>query len=88
MDFSVEFFKNSKILKNKRSYSKNSDEYKNKLLKRGLHPMLKYRRFSNEKNLLSDGSRKIKKIPKCRELSYLGNLLFIFLKKKFHFLKK
>ena len=35
-----------------------------------------------------DGSRKIKKIPKCRELSYLGNLLFPFSKKKFHLKKK
>ena len=54
-------------------------------IKRGLHPMLKYRRFSSEKNLLTDGSRKIKNIPKCRELSYLGKYFFLFLKKKFHF---
>ena len=50
--------------------------------------MLKYRRFSSEKNLLTDGSRKIKKISKCRELSYLGNLLFLFLKKNFIFFLK
>ena len=59
------------------------------LIKRGLHPMLKYRRFfSNEKNLLTDGSRKIKKIPKCRELSYLGKCSFLFLKKNFIFKKQ
>ena len=54
-------------------------------LKRGLQPMLKYRRFSKQKNLLTDGSRKIKKIPKCTELSYLGKYFFLFLKKIFHF---
>ena len=50
--------------------------------------MLKYRRFSKQKNLLTDGSRKIKKIPKCTELSYLGKYVFLFLKKIFHFFKK
>ena len=40
-----------------------------------------YRRFSSQNNLLTDGSRKIKKITKCRELSYLGKLVFLFLKK-------
>ena len=44
--------------------------------------MLMYRRFSKQKNLLTDGSRKIKKIPTCRELSYLGAVRFLFLKKK------
>ena len=34
-----------------------------------------------------DGGRKIKKIPKCRELSYLGTVRFLFLK-KISFLKK
>ena len=34
--------------------------------------MLKYRRFYNTNNLLTDGSRKIKKIPKCTELETLG----------------
>ena len=50
--------------------------------------MLKYRRFSKQKNLLTDGSRKIKKIPKCTELSYLGKYRFLFLKKYFIFFKK
>ena len=59
-----------------------------KLVKRGLHPMLKYRRFSKQKNSLTDDSRKIKKIPKCTELSYLGKCSFLFLKKKFIFFKK
>ena len=53
------------------------------IFKRGLHPMLKYRRFSKQKNVLTDGSRKIKKIPKCTELSYLGKYRFLFLKKYF-----
>ena len=57
-------------------------------IKRGLHPMLKYRRFSKQKNLLTDGSRKIKKKPKCTELSYLGKYRFLFLKKYFIFKKK
>ena len=50
--------------------------------------MLKYRRFSKQKNLLTDGSRKIKEIPKCTELSYLGKLVSLFLKKIFIFKKK
>ena len=50
--------------------------------------MLKYRRFSKQKNLVTDDSRKIKKIPKCTELSYLGKYFFLFLKKYFIFLKK
>ena len=50
--------------------------------------MLKYRRFSKQKNLLTDGSRKIKKIPKCTELSYLGKYFFLFLKKYFIFFLK
>ena len=48
------------------------DNNENTMFKRGLHPMLKYRRFSKQKNLLTDDSRKITKIPKCTELSYLG----------------
>ena len=58
---------------------------KNIDFKRGLHPMLKYRRFSKQKKLLMDGSRKIKKIPKFTELSYLGKYVFLFLKKDFIF---
>ena len=50
--------------------------------------MLKYRRFSKQKNLLTDGSRKIKKMPKFRELSYLGTVGFLFIKKNFIFKKK
>ena len=44
-----------------------------------------YRRISSQNNLLTDGSRKIKKIPKCRELSYLGKYFFLFLKTNFIF---
>ena len=50
--------------------------------------MLKYRRFSRQKNLLTDGSRTIKKIPKCTELSYLGKYSSLFLKKNFILKKK
>ena len=50
--------------------------------------MLKYRRFSKQKNLLTGGSRKIKKIPKCTELSYIGKYLILFLKKISFFKKK
>ena len=57
-------------------------------VKRGLHPMLKYRRFSKQKNFYTDGSIKIKKIPKCTELSYLGKSRFLFFKKNFIFVKK
>ena len=53
-------------------------------LKRGLQPMLKYRRFSKQKNLLTDGSRKIKN-TKMYRIIISRKVLFPFSKKIFHF---